>query len=54
MTEKSANFSSAAENADPDVTIKVTDKQRSQTTEQAKGYLQTLRNQNAPEEDDDA
>ena len=54
MTEKSANFSSAAENADPDVTIKVTDEQRSQTTEQAKEYLQTLRNQNAPEEDDDA
>ena len=53
MTGKSANFNGIGENANPDVTIKVTDEQLAKASTQAKDILQNLRLQEAKDEDEE-
>ena len=52
MADNERNFSDAAKNANPDVTIKVTDEQLSQAAAEAKEALQHLQNNDFGDEDD--
>ena len=53
MADKERNFSTAAENGSPDVTIKVTDEQLSQASAKAKEALQQLRQYAFNDDDED-